>query len=285
MEQGNAKVLFAPTMHGDMNNTILRESIAKLAKMGVFFIPPRDDYGKHNLPEDEVAVMALARALSPSPLRNKGILVTGGPTPVPVDDVRRLTNKFTGRLGAEIALALYARGANVHFIQGQSSHAPPAFLPHEIVKSYEAYRAAIQNQLKTHAVNAAIFSAAVADYAPPQHQAGKTPSGQSEWQLTLTPTTKVIDEVAQAFPALTQVTFKYQENVTHEELMAIAKKRVAQGTPLVVANRGEDQGPQGEQVAHLVSAAGEERLVGKRQIAQGIVAWLENNLSSDQATG
>ena len=141
------------------------------------------------------------------------------------------------------------------------------------MKSYEAYRAAIQNHLKTHAVNAAIFQRLwPTTRRRPNIKPEKTPSGQSEWQLTLTPTSKVIDEVAQAFPALTQVTFKYQENVTHEELMAIAKKRVAQGTPLVVANRGEDQGPQGEQVAHLVSAAGEERLVGKRQIAQGIVA-------------
>ena len=43
MEQGKTQVLFAPTMHGDMNNAILRASVEKLAKLGAFFIPPRDD--------------------------------------------------------------------------------------------------------------------------------------------------------------------------------------------------------------------------------------------------
>ncbi len=223
--------------------------------------------------------MALARAMSKSPLKEKNIVVTGGPTPVFLDDVRRITNKFTGRLGADIAQALYARGANVHLIHGQSTFTPPSGLPHEVVASYNAYRQAVQSRLKSQDIHAAIFSAAVADYEPIEATSGKVESGQAQWDVSLKPTAKVIDEVAQAFPDLTRVTFKYQENVSHEQLMDIAQKRVAAGTPLVVANRGEDKGPQGEQVAYLVSAQGEIRLVGKKAIAEGIVHWLETNLS------
>ena len=48
--------------------------------------------------------------------------MTGGPTPVPIDNIRRLTNRFTGRLGACIAEELYLRGGKVKLIHGQSSY-------------------------------------------------------------------------------------------------------------------------------------------------------------------
>jgi phosphopantothenoylcysteine decarboxylase / phosphopantothenate---cysteine ligase len=113
MEQGRTQVLVAPTMHGSLHTAILTESLQALAGMGVRIIPPREDYGKHNLPEEERLVAEVCRAVSDSGLRGLPLLVTGGPTPVPVDSVRRLTNKFTGQLGIEIADELYLRGAGV----------------------------------------------------------------------------------------------------------------------------------------------------------------------------
>jgi phosphopantothenoylcysteine decarboxylase / phosphopantothenate---cysteine ligase len=69
--------------------------------------------------------------------------------------------------------------------------------------------------------------------------------------------------------------FKYQEGMTHEELMAIARERLGV-YPAIVANRGEERGPAGEQVAYLVSRQGEpRRLVGKPGIARGIADHLE----------
>ena len=54
LENGIAKVLIAPTMHGSMHNSILSENLQKLQNKGVIFIPPRDENGKHNMPDDEV---------------------------------------------------------------------------------------------------------------------------------------------------------------------------------------------------------------------------------------
>ena len=77
------------------------------------------------------------------------------------------------------------------------------------------------------------------------------------------------------------VTFKYQENISHRNLIAIARKRVEYGYPLVVANRGEEMGPHGEHVAHLVSDTGKsQKAVGKSAIAVAIADHIEWNLDS-----
>ena len=91
---------------------------------------------------------------------------------------------------------------------------------------------------KPHA--AGVFSAGVADYAPREVKTGKTPSGDDDWPLTLSPVPKVIDEVRAAFPELDMVTFKYQEGMSHEELMMIARARLDQTPPSSpIAERNE----------------------------------------------
>lgn len=279
MEQGRAQLLIAPTMHGSMHTAILTESLRFLAGLGVRIIAPREDYGKHNLPGEEALVAEVCRAVSSSPLRGRSLLVTGGPTPVPLDGVRRITNIFTGELGSRIAEELHLRGADVHLVHGISPWTPPAFLPHTLIRTYAEYRALVMELLgrKPHA--AGVFSAGVADYAPREVKPGKTPSGDDDWPLTLSPVPKVIDEVRAAFPELDMVTFKYQEGMSHEELMAVARARLDR-FPVVIANRGEERGPHGEQVAHLVTADRQpQRLVGKPAIARAIADHLEERLS------
>ncbi len=127
---------------------------------------------------------------------------------------------------------------------------------------------------------AGVFSAAVADYRPAHFRPGKTPSGGALQSIELVPTRKVIADVQQRFPDLQLVSFKYQEGVSHEELMAIANERLERGHAAVVANRGEERGPAGEQVAYL-AVAGEapQRAVGKGQIATTIADFLERLLA------
>ncbi len=280
MEQGRTQLLVAPAMHGSLHTGILTESLQSLAEMGVRIIPPRDDYGKHNLPEEARIVAEVCRAASRSPLRGLPLLVTGGPTPVPVDSVRRLTNKFTGQLGVAIADELYLRGADALLVLAGGVTTPPAYLPCQPAATFDDYVNLVQSALAERAVRAGIFSAAVADYRPESVLPGKTPSGGALETLRLAPTPKVIAEVRAAHPRLHMVTFKYQEDVSHEELLTIARERLAQGYQAVVANRGEERGPAGEQVAYLVTASAEPlRFVGKQGIARGIADYLEGALA------
>jgi phosphopantothenoylcysteine decarboxylase/phosphopantothenate--cysteine ligase len=255
----------------------LDESVHQLQAWGVEVIPPRDAYGKHNLPDPEVIAHAVCRALSSSPLKGVPVLVTGGPTPVPIDSIRRITTRFTGQLGFAIARELYLAGADVHLIHGATTFMPPAWLPHTVIESYQAYRATIHAHLSTRPYRAGIFSAAVADYGPSEVYPGKIASGGA-LDLFLHPLPKVIQEVRAAFPALHMVTFKFEQNLTHEALMAIAQQRLQQGSQAVVANRAEEQGS--EQVAWLVRPNQEPLLLtSKSYIADALCQYLATALN------
>jgi phosphopantothenoylcysteine decarboxylase/phosphopantothenate--cysteine ligase len=276
MERGKTQVLIAPTMHGSLHNSILTESLHKLDRLGVKIIPPQVANGKNNLPDEKAIAFAVCRAVSQSSLKDIPILVTGGPTPVAIDNIRRLTNRFTGKLGTCIAEELYLRGAKVKLIHGQGSFSPPEYLPHKIVATYDEYLAEVMTELQTnYNYRYGIFSAAVADYQPTQVFPGKIPSGELS-KIDLIPTTKVISGVRAKFPNLGMITFKYQENISHEELINIAKSRLQQGYQMVVANREEEHQATGAQVAYLVTKErSPQKVVGKVEIAKAIANYLE----------
>lgn len=280
LERDKTPILMAPTMNGQMHNALLDESLIKLQELGVTIIPPRMANGKHNLPELDTIVFQTARALSDSPLRNIPILVTGGPTPVPLDEIRLLTNRFSGALALEIAKALFVAGADVHWVQGPGSIQVPGWLTVYPIKTYQEYQQSVMHILSHHRCRAGIFSAAVADYQAATVHAGKLSSGQSDLQIALKPTAKVLTQVIQAFPELTTISFKFEADLSHEALMQIAQTRLEQGSSAVIANRAEEQ--QAEQIAWLVQAEAEPiRLAGKPQIAAAIRDYLEAHFQTE----
>lgn len=283
LERGECAVVVCPTMHGSMHNSILTESMRHLAQMGVHVPRPRDAYGKHNLlPLDELVAIT-ARQASTSPLRGVPILVTAGGTVTPIDNVRRLSNRFRGRLGIHISQELWLRGADVVHVHGDGPLAAPAYIPQHRAATYEAYRTRVHAVLAQQPLAYGVFSAAVADYQPAEVAPGKIPSGGALRQLDLVPTAKVIDEVRHRHPTLKMVTFKYEEGLPQEALMEIARRRVDAGHLAVVANRGEESSAQ-HQVAHLVTKDGEiTRMTGKANIAVAIADFLSaDHLASGQ---
>ncbi len=273
MEQGRAQVLVAPTMHGTMHNAQLLDNSRRLAAQGVRFVAPRDAYGKHNLPSTETLCIAVGRALSASALVGKRIMVTAGPTPVPVDGVRRIVNRFRGRLGARVAEELIWRGADAELILGDGAWRPSTPLPLTVTRTYDAYRDTVTARAGE-GLFAGVFSAGVADYRPKTPVTGKIASGQPSLTLDLEPTEKVIDMAcAAAGPAMHCVAFKYLEGVSEEELIRVAAKRLDRAS-LVVATRGEDTAGT-EQRALMVTAKGVQPVQDKRAIATAIADHLE----------
>jgi phosphopantothenoylcysteine decarboxylase/phosphopantothenate--cysteine ligase len=275
LRQRRTEVLVAPTMHGSMHHELLVHNCQGLAALGVRFVTPRDDYGKHNLPDEELLVAAVCRAVSRSPLRGRKVLVTGGPTPVPLDGVRRILNRFRGRLGAAVHEELLLRGADSHFILGDGAWRPARWMPVEVARTYDDYLAQVLAQVQR-GYAAGVFSAGVADYRPRAAVIGKIPSGQAALPLELVPTEKIIDRVRAEDPRLFLVSFKYLEGVSHEQLLAEARRRLDR-YPVVVANRGEEtEGT--AQVAYVVTRDGEQRVEGKAAIATALADLLEHTL-------
>lgn len=272
MEQGRTKVLVAPTMHGTMHNAQLVDNARRLAGQGVCFVTPRDAYGKHNLPDTETLCIAVGRALATSPLAGRKIMVTAGPTPVPIDGVRRIVNRFRGRLGAQVAEELIWRGAEAELILGDGAWRPKAPIPVTIARTFDEYRDTVLDRVRA-GIWAGVYSAGVADYRPRQAVQGKIASGQASLLLDLEPTEKVIDLAMAADPKAHTVAFKYLEGVSEEELIRVAAKRLDRAV-VVVATRGEDARGT-DQRALMVHKDGVTPIENKRAIAAAIADHLE----------
>ncbi len=277
-EREGTPVLIAPAMHGSMHNSLLKENLKRLDDLGVVIIPPRQSHGKNNFASAEIMVAEVIRSLTQSPLKGCRMLVTGGPTPVTLDRIRRITTKFSGGLSIEISREAWFRGAEVKLILGRGSLQPPFYLDTLEIADFHQYRKSLLDTIEEHQAEWGIFTAAVADYEPEEVYDGKWQSLDQEKILKLVPTSKVIQEVKERFPQLKQVPFKYEEGVDHEELMEIARERMESGSHrLLVANRGNEFLDSGEQVAWiLTSGSNPVKVVGKKQIASALLDRIES---------
>lgn len=163
--------LMTPAMNSKMyNNPIVKENIRKLSKLGVHFIGPASgslacgDEGIGRMSDASEIIEAVLSALTPKDLVGHNILVTAGPTREPMDPVRFISNRSSGKMGFEIARAASRRGANVTLISGPTSQKPPdgvSFI--SVVKASEMERAVLENLRKATSV---IMAAAVCDFKP-----------------------------------------------------------------------------------------------------------------------
>jgi phosphopantothenoylcysteine synthetase/decarboxylase len=213
------------------------------------------------------------------------LLVTSGPTRAPLDAVRFLSNKSTGRLGTLIAEAAVHAGADVTFVYGRASETPTVrggqrdhlrFLPIDTVNDLVAV---FQAELPT-GYDAVIHAMAVLDFAPAEVREEKTSSALSEWTVRLTPTPKAARLVKALAPATFFVGFKLEVGKDKQTLIDIAREwAVTNGADLVVANDLRDiEG--GLHVGYLVRPAGNVEGVaqGKEAIARMLIDFLSTSL-------
>jgi len=232
-------ILIAPTMHESLyNNPFLMDSLRRSTQYNIKVIEPRISEGKAKIPRLENLVAHVCHELSDHPIKGKRILITGGPTPAKIDDVRRITNKYKGTLAKLIAKEAFHRGAIVKLLMGDTGMQIPSYLPNLIHHDYQEYVDNVLLELGK-GFDWGVFSAAVADYAPNLPMQGKIPSGMESLKLELPPTKKVIELVREKYPSLMMATFKVESGLTVEELLDIANER-SQRFELVVANRTED---------------------------------------------
>ena len=165
-----APVVFCPAMNTNMyENPIVQRNISLLKELGYEFIEPASgrlacgDEGKGKLQDTEIiAEETLRRLHSTKDLLGKKVVVTAGPTMVPIDPVRILTNRSSGKIGYSIAEEARDRGAEVVLISGPTSLRKPNGIKVIDIKTNEDMFNAIKNEFKD--ADIVIKSAAVADY-------------------------------------------------------------------------------------------------------------------------
>ena len=231
-----APVAVVPAMHEGMERSPQYvENERKLREMGVLVIPPRVAEGAAKYPNPYlVARVFTSFVLRGLDLKGARILVTAGATRSWIDRVRFITNPSSGRMGVEIAIEAYSRGAQVDLVHGHVDVELPHFVNTYYAETTEDMAKAVETLTSKYEYDAVIGAAAPLDFSVRGFYNGKL-SSDSSYTITMEPAPKVMRALARRPKVV--VAFAADVASTLEELKesAIAKGE-KYGADIVVAN-------------------------------------------------
>jgi phosphopantothenoylcysteine decarboxylase/phosphopantothenate--cysteine ligase len=183
-------VLICPSMNTHMYaNQAVQRNLDTLRSDGYVVVEPASGQlacgttGPGRLPEPEEIFDRFLGCLSPKDLVGKKILVTAGPTIEPIDPVRFISNRSSGKMGFAVARAAEHRGAEVTLISGPTHLADPMNVTTIRVRTAEEMAGHVFQQMEN--ADVIIKSAAVSDYGPKESEAHKIKKGKNELVLHL----------------------------------------------------------------------------------------------------
>ncbi len=205
------------------------------------------------------------------------ILVTAGPTREPIDPVRYISNRSSGRMGYAVAEAALQRGHEVALISGPAAISPPAGVRLVLVTTAREMLEAVEGHLEW--ADALVMSAAVADWRPVRPRRLKIKKNGALPLIRLTRTVDILSAVAGRKGDRIMVGFAAETGSRHLAREAERKRR-EKNLDLVVANDVTAPGAGFEVETNqvlFVTAEGVEQLplMSKREVGQRIVRWIE----------
>nr|QNO55632.1 coenzyme A biosynthesis bifunctional protein CoaBC [Methanosarcinales archaeon ANME-1 ERB7] len=214
-------ILIVPAMHESIyRSPVLIENLEKLKRLGVTVIGPRIEERLAKIVSIDDILLAVERVLSPKRLAGKRILVTSGPTIEPIDPIRILTNRSSGRTGKELAKEAYKQGAEVTIIH--NNELKLLGIKELKVETAREMIDACMNELRS-GYDVLISAAAIGDFTVDQSEV-KISSG-GDLHLHLSPIRKLIEEARNEYPELAIVGFKAETNVSEAELIEKSRKK------------------------------------------------------------
>jgi phosphopantothenoylcysteine decarboxylase/phosphopantothenate--cysteine ligase len=260
-------VLVAPAMNVRMwSHPATVANVALLSSRGVRVVGPEEgamachEFGPGRLAEPPAILTAIEDLLAPDrPLHARHVLVTSGPTQEPIDPVRYIANRSSGRQGSAIAAALARLGARVTLVSGPVSVAPPAGVELRPVQTAEEMLAACLEALPA---DAAVCAAAVADWRVARQSGSKlkkTPGGRPP-VLELVPNPDILATLSRAGPCRPRLVIGFAAE-TDALMVNAVEKRARKGCDWMLANDvSPESGIMGgeENAVHLITAQGVE---------------------------
>ena len=265
-------------------------NMALLRARGVHVVGPDEgamacnEYGFGRLAEPPVIRDAIAELLAPhaAPLAGRHALVTSGPTHEPIDPVRYIANRSSGRQGTAIAAALAALGARVTLVSGPTAvPAPPGVALRRVETAAEmldACRAALP-------ADVAVCAAAVADWRVAHAAEGKIKKqpGKAAPILELVPNPDILATISASGPDRPRLVIGFAAE-TDDLLDNAAAKLARKGCDWIVANDvSPENGIMGgaENAVHLLTAAGVEHWprLTKQAVAERLARRIADTLS------
>jgi len=193
-------VLAAPAMNHRMwSHAATQANVRTLAERGVELIGPEEgelaegESGSGRMSEPEDIFRRITQVLAPRDLEGRSVLVSAGGTREPLDAVRFVGNRSSGRMGVALAEEARRRGARVTLLAANLAVAPPHGV--EVVQTPTAERL-LHEALARADVDLVLMSAAVADYRPTETSETKRAKGTDPWTIELEPTEDVVKTLA-----------------------------------------------------------------------------------------
>jgi phosphopantothenoylcysteine decarboxylase / phosphopantothenate---cysteine ligase len=231
-----APVVITPAMHTQMyEKPVTQENLAKLKSRGFYIIEPAvgrlasGGYGPGRFPETETIIGHLNKVAGRNgDLAGKNITVTAGGTQEPIDPVRIIGNRSSGKMGYAIAEAARDRGANVTLITTPTALARPVGLEIVSVETAKQMKEAVEKAVVN--TQALVMAAAVADYQVAKVAANKIKKETGGLTLELVNTPDILTEVSGNF-------LKIGFAAESQDLITNARKKVEKkNLDLIVAN-------------------------------------------------
>jgi phosphopantothenoylcysteine decarboxylase/phosphopantothenate--cysteine ligase len=258
------RVLVAPAMNVRMwQHAATVQNIATLQARGVLLVQPDEgpmacgEYGPGRLAEPPVILAAIAAALAvQGPLKGKHAIVTSGPTHEPIDPVRYIANRSSGKQGHAIAAALSALGAQVTLVSGPVNLPDPIGVTTVHVETAAEMLQAVQAALPA---EIAVFAAAVGDWHVTETAAQKIKKTGEEPVLHLTENPDILATIAADGPNRPKLVIGFAAETQNLAEYAAAK-RARKNCDWIIANNVGGTGIMGgdENEVLLITAAGSE---------------------------
>jgi phosphopantothenoylcysteine decarboxylase/phosphopantothenate--cysteine ligase len=231
-------VIVAPAMDAVMwEHRLVQRNLNALREAGVTVVPPETGslasglVGPGRLASEEAIVAALESRLSGGIWSGERVVVTAGPTSEPIDPVRTITNRSSGKMGYALAAAARRRGAAVTLISGPTRLPPPPGLDVVAVETAGEMRRAVLDQVGK--ATLLIMAAAVADFRPKVVQSTKIKKSSGSVTVELIPTDDILMSVGRRRQGLFVVGFAAE---TDRVVERASEKLRAKDLDLIVAN-------------------------------------------------
>lgn len=246
-----APLLIAPAMNVNMlTHPQTQANLAVLRDRGVSIVPPEEGAlacgwnGAGRLADLHRIVMHIRRLVSTQDYAGKKILVTAGPTREPLDPVRFISNRSSGKMGVALAREAYRRGAEVTLVHGPLSTGVPTDIRTVSVLTAEEMRQGVIDAVYGEGdYDAVIMSAAVSDFRPVEVAAHKVKKSSGTPQVELTKNPDILAEVGlrkSEKPGMKVVGFAVETGEMAELLEELRRKLETKNVDLMVGNFAQE---------------------------------------------
>jgi len=276
-----APVIVAPAMNVNMlEHPATCENLEILRKRGVRVVEPGSGYlacgmvGAGRLADPVEIADAVMSVLVPAhDLEGETVLVTAGPTREPIDPVRFITNRSSGKMGYAVAEAAARRGARVTLVSGPTGLQVPSSVEFVPVESAAQMRAAVLEHARTATV--VVKTAAVGDFRVKTPAEKKIKRGSGPLTLELEPNADILAEVAQWRSSPDQIVIGFAAE-TNDTLPNARRKLVSKGVDAIVLNDVSKPGigfDSDRNAVTVVTAADEVEIAetSKREVAERVL--------------